>query len=393
MWHSHRWVGVTLLIGILVALLAAALVGAPQRPTDPDAGLSETLVAPGGGETALWPYTSRSHSPTARTLAINVIVFGEGPAVRAALTGQADADWNRTGPEADAKPSTFTAPGVAELVTWRRARGAPRYTYVTDRTGTGTWHRPAYQLHTGSYLGTRYHLRAYTASNTSWTALQVHREYWDWFRLRHTVTDVAGARDFLARDLANGSGVRSITTERHGYRGGGSDGLLTVITLAVLPTLAAVGPLRRRLDTPLAAPGHALALALSPLVLFLGVRTTGIALEQAVPALTPKLFAGMLYPVLALGIPLAVATLARAVRPRVAVAAPVLGLGVAFAIDFTGLGVGHLPAPLVLHRLAIIAAVGGIAGGRALGTRGRPILVAGLAGWTVGLGLPLLGVL
>ena len=130
----------------------------------------------------LWP---------AVALALDVVVRGDPERVRRVLETRSGADWNATSSEGRVTESL-----------WAPARGAARYTYVaTDADGSGRWVASAYQLAVGTYLGQRTHIRAYPATGSNWTALQAHTEYWDWFRLRHSVTGIRPGSAYLERDL------------------------------------------------------------------------------------------------------------------------------------------------------------------------------------------------
>lgn len=357
-----RWV---LLFVALVVLggLGSAFVG-PSPVPDERAPPVEQLVRPDGTGSALWPYTSRSRSVEGRTLALNVVVLGEPGAVRRALANRSDANW--TGVSGHA--------GVGDPP-WRPARGAVRYTYVAAGDTSGRWVESEYQLGTGTYLGRRVHLRAYPGPAGSWTALQAHTEYWDWFRLRHTVTGVAPGARFLERDLRDEPFVAGISRVYHGQYGGGSDGWMTVVEFAPAAVLLGVAlPVGRR---EWAVADLAVPLALVAVVL--GVRAAGLAAESLLPAANPKLFAAVLFPVLAAGPPGVVAVLAGdrpATRTALLAAA---GLGAGIVLDLGGVGVRVIPVRLALHRTALVGAIGLFALGVA--RRDRRVAGAGLAAW------------
>jgi hypothetical protein len=122
----------------------------------------------------------------------------------------------------------------------------------------------------------------------------------------------------------------------------------------------------------------------------LGVRVAGVAVETAYPALPPKAIAGPLYLALALGLPGLVVARARGSEPGAAGLGVALGLGAGFVVDFAALGVAVPPA-LLVHRIALLAALGVVAVGRAAAD--RPVVVAGCLAWAVGLALPLADVI
>jgi len=116
------------------------------------------------------------------------------------------------------------------------ADGSTRYAYVAmghDPTG-GTWLDESYQLHDGEYLGSRHHIRAYASpdSDDQWTAMQTHREHWDWFRLSHTVTSAEDSQRYVEREFMDRRYVSSVSRDHLGNdRGFDSDGWVTIIDL------------------------------------------------------------------------------------------------------------------------------------------------------------------
>ncbi len=371
---------------LLVALVAAGLLGAAAVGPGPSPGdgapSADRLVRPDGTGSYVWPYTSRRRSVDGRTLAINVVVRGEPERVRTALENRSGVDW--TPIEGDATATDE----IVDQSPWRAARGAARYTYVTsDPEVRGQWVRAEYQLGTGAYLGRRVHVRAYPAPSGNWTALQAHVEYWDWFRLRHTVTGVAEGRGFVERDLRDEPFVGGITREYHGLGGGGSDGWLTVVefppaALLVGLALPVVGRYREYVADA--------ALPVAIVAVVLGARAAGLAAEGLAPTVDPKLFAAVLYPVLAGGTPAVVALLARGQPPTRAALLAGAGLGAAVVLDLGGVGVSTVPVRLALHRVALVGALGLFALGVAQEDRRRVVL--GAAAWVLVLGASLLGV-
>ena len=108
--------------------------------------------------------------------------------------------------------------------------------------------------------------------------------------------------------------------------------------------------------------------------------------------------AALLYPVVAIGIPVAAYSIASRLERRMdsAVAASV-GLSVAIVVDYSYLGVDVLLIDVVVQRTAIIVAIGLIAGGAARratrDSRFNDLLTAGTLLWVVVLGATLLGYL
>jgi len=392
----------TVVVGLLVVVaggLALSGAFAGPSPEEPPATVSEESLIAVDGEYRLWPYTSRSTSVEGRTLAINVVFHADAAATRAAIEGGTGADWEET--EGAESAATADAEQVRAFVErdWADARSSTRYGYV-EGPGGGVWLTETFELHDGAYLGVRDHLRAYESPDGSYTAIQAHEEYYDWFRLRHTVPEIDDPAVRLEDELIHGAVDAEVTREYRGIDGGWSDGWISVIELA---SFAAVGGalLRRRTWTAardLARRGrseaerHAdaavLGVALAAVVL--GVRVAGVAVETAYPALPPKAIAGPLYLALALGLPGLVVARSRGCDPGAAGLGVALGLGAAFVVDFAALGVAVPPA-LLVHRIALLAALGVVAVGRAAAD--RPAVVAGGIAWAVGLALPLADVI
>ncbi|SDR09034.1 hypothetical protein [Halopelagius longus] len=384
-----------LLVGLLtVGLLAGGFVAsgfldgsaAPEHRTPPDA----RLYQPEETGSYLWPYTSRSRSVDGRTLAINVVVRGDRGTIRRALERRSEANWtviNETeGNESEARLDDGPPVQVGKSP-WHPARGSSRYTYVTaDPNASGRWVESSYQLATGTYLGHRTHIRAYPGPFGNWTAFQAHTEYWDWFRLRHTVTGVAPGARFVERDLRDEPFVGSVSREYHGLGGGGSDGWLTVIDFASTGLIVGVAfprSSRRRWNLSDAA----LPVSLAGLVV--GVRTAGITAEQAMPGVTPKLFAAVLYPTLVFGLPALATYFARGRPPTRTALVAAAGLGAGFVLDLSGVGISTVPVSLVLHRFTLMGSIGLLAYGVARDD-GR-LTALGVSAWFVTLAASLFG--
>lgn len=306
----------------------------------------------------------------------------------AAPTGTAVTTENETGTAA--KNGTATETKVEVNVgksPWQPARGSSRYTYVTpDPNASGRWIESRYQLATGTYLGQRTHIRAYPGPFGNWTAFQAHTEYWDWFRLRHTVTGVAPGARFVERDLRDEPFVEGVSRQYHGLGGGGSDGWLTVIDFTSAALLVGVtfpSSSRRRLDVSDAA------LPVSLAALVLGVRAAGITAEELVPGVTPKLFAAVLYPVLVFGLPALVAFFARGRPPNRTALVAAGGFGAGLVLDLGGVGVSTVPVSLVLHRVTLMSALGLLAYGVA--RENQRLVALGIGAWFVTLAASLFG--
>ncbi|WP_122088177.1 hypothetical protein [Halalkalicoccus subterraneus] len=421
-----------LLLGFLVLvasyLVAGGAIDLVTDSTEPETLERDQLIQVEDGGSYLWPYTSRDLTTEGRTLAINMIIHGDDDRVRQALVDSSELEWEEADPdEQDAETDTYEADPEERTISWDDARGSTRYTYIDTgpHGGGGIWFDESYQLHAGSYLGSRYHIRAYTTTWDDWTAVQAHQEYWDWFRLRHTVTDIQDARNVLEADFIDQPYVNEVSREYHGTTGGRNDGWLSVIRLVTVVPLAALGLFGSSVERTRAlwrettrllqwvrrnSRGFILAAVLAGL--FLGVRSAGLLLETTLSWITPKAFVAILYPILVVGLPLAAVVFSRPLetatrfvrlqwgiswlgeplRPQSAFVFTVVGLGLAFILDFAGLGISVLPIELMLHRLGLLFALGLIAAGAArTDLEGNSLLAVGTIGWIVGLAMPLLG--
>ncbi|PAU85463.1 hypothetical protein CK500_01980 [Halorubrum salipaludis] len=399
---------VALLVAVGVGLAASGFfAGAGDEAPPPTveepapSGVEEASLVEVAGEYRLWPYTSRSTDPAGRTLAINVLFHADAETTRAAIEGRSGADWEET-EEAEAAATTASdAEQVGAIVErdWADAHSSDRYSYVEGPDG-GVWLEETFELHDGAYLGVRDHLRAYESPDGAYTAVQAHEEYYDWFRLRHTVPGIDAPAVRLEDEFIRGGVDAEVSREYRGIEGGWSDGWVSVIELAALATLSGALLRRRTRAAAVELAGRArreagrhadaalLGAALAAVIV--GVRVAGVALETAYPGVGPKLIAAPLYLAIAVGIPGLVVARAPDSEPSAALLGVVIGLGAGFVIDFAALGVA-VPPDLLVHRVALLAAIGVVALGRAAGD--RPVLAAGLAAWAVGLALPLADVI
>ncbi|WP_281196095.1 DUF3488 domain-containing protein [Halorubrum sp. F4] len=417
---QRKTVAVALLLVVGAGLVLSGVLGGTVQ--EPEAGdvPAESLIEI-EGDYELWPYTSRSRSVYGQTLAINVVFRNDAETVERALTTDPEADWRETDEEeatdedgraplvGDDNATGRTDPienenrsdPVRDIVggNWENASGSNRYSYFRGPDG-GTWQAVTFEVHDGTYLGTRDHIRAYESPDGAYTAVQIHEEYYDWFRLRHTVPDIDEPATRLEDEFIDDPIAAEVSREYRGIDGGRSDGWLSVIELAVL--LPAVGALLRRRTREAAvetasrlrreAERHAEAAVLGVALAgaFVSVRHLGVALETAYPDLAPKAIAAPLYLVIAVGLPALVVHGSRRSDPTAVFLGVVLGLGSGFVLDFAALGVA-VPPGLIVHRMAVLAALGLIAVGRAEGD--RSVLAAGVLAWIVALALPLADVL
>ncbi|WP_336001038.1 hypothetical protein [Halorientalis halophila] len=467
-------------------LLVGGLGGLSEERAERDQVDRNRLILPTENGSYLWPYTSRKRTTAGQTLAINLVIHGDDQRVHRALTEQTSLDWrapieeNETaengtdsldndsedgefGGDADStapteSPSEFAddetptvqndtetpangtvngtatpGPGPGEairdsLFEWADAHGSTRYTYIdsSPKGGSGHWLDETYQIHAGTYLGSRHHIRAYAAPRDNWTAIQVHQEYWDWFRLRHTVTDSRNARNRLENDFIGQPYVSDVTRTYYGVHGGWNDGWLSEIDLrpasvalvGLLGLLSANARRTIRRDAAYALRwirGNVRGLVLAAMIaaLYLSVRSAGLFLES-LSSVDPRAFVAVLYPVIAIGLPVVAFVFAqpfgatsrferlqqisRFLGPRIqatpAFVFAFIALCVAFVLDFGGLGITSLPIELAIHRVGLAVALGLIAAGATrIDERGGSLLAVGVLGWLVGLAMPLLGYL
>ncbi|MFC7202430.1 hypothetical protein ACFQJC_02810 [Haloferax namakaokahaiae] len=369
---------VVLAVLLGVSLLTSAAL-TPNTTAHDGPPTDDRLVQPTEG-TYVWPYTSKSQSIDKRTLALTVIVHGDTERTKRLLTDPSSLNWSTA--EGD-DPVFDTSP-------WHPARGATRYTYLmSERDDRGKWVHSEYQLQDGTYLGTRTHLRAYPSPSGNWTAFQPHVEYWDWYRLRHTVTGVAPAARQLENDLRRQPVVSDVDRVYHGHRGGGSDGWTTVVGLAPAAlVIAAAAPVVSRTQWETEQTDF-VAFPLTLVALVLGVRVAGVAAEGLFPGVTPKLFAGLLYPVLVVGPLLLARHFARDMPANLAPLLAIVGLGAAFVLDMNALGVSKVSVDLVIHRAALASSLGAFAYGVALDDRRQKN--AALVAWVMTLAASLFG--
>jgi len=115
-------------------------------------------------------------------------------------------------------------------------------------------------------------------------------------------------------------------------------------------------------------PDRLLALFAVALLTMPSLRWASIVAERTVPWLPPKLVAGLGYLAIAIGLPAAVLLLARGTRADRAAPLAAGGIGLGILLDYVLVGITLVPVSVVLHRLAVVLAVGLFA---AAGTRLR----------------------
>lgn len=387
---------VVAVVAVTLAALVAVLLAMPTL-TEERTGVAESVPSDSNdptlveiGNDRIWPYVGPDQSFDRRASSINVVVRTDPSRVQGYLAGEFS--WNRSddewADESEVGPAQDDTGVVAdELVPWRDAPGASRYTYVAD----DGWLEERYQLHRGEYFGSRHHVRAYGPSNGNWTAMQAHAEHWDWFTITHTVDSVERSQ---RRVEAVFLGEPGFEVRQVNYDNGDTydaDRWVTVVTLALAPLLARrkFGGLARRLR------GHAternrrrFALWLSMVALPLVVRFGGVLSERHLPWLSPDAVVALWYPVLVVGVPLTAVQFGRRLPSAEAGVIAGLGVGLGIVLDYAYLGIGVLPIPVAAHRVAVVVAVGLLAAGSASRTDGddslwTPALKAGAVLWLV----------
>lgn len=360
----------------------------------------------------LWLYTSREPSFEQRTLPINVIVYGDPSEIKRQLLEEGRSDWNETGKEQqDIAPAERSGVVNATSVEWEIAGGAQRYVNLVGPDGESMWLSEDYQLHDGDYLGSRHHVRAYTSpiGESKWTAIQAHHEHWDWFNARHVVTSTDESQAYLEKEFIDQPESPEITRVPVGGEGRAKfDRWLTVIDfrsqVSQSPSvifLVFLGAITSRFINIVSVLGgrspeqdaRAFLLAIGIAMLVISVRLAGIGLERSL-AIPPKVIAGLLYPVIFAGLPIVAYLLARQLnRPRAFSGASV-GFMAAVLVDFTYLGVTHIPLDVLVHRGGLAVALGLIAIGSSRVERRDPDQVShiqfGVLLWLVATILPLL---
>ncbi|MFP8891886.1 hypothetical protein ACLI4U_19250 [Natrialbaceae archaeon A-CW2] len=422
----------SLVVATALIAIAFLFVGGPSlllSPSTSDIAPEETeepeleMVEFEDSESSIWAFMSAREAHDKRS-PLNVFVRGEADEVVVALTEAGDGDWEELDEdEMDAEPETFSfiedEGHHATGTEWGDATGTTRYAWVDPGDGDPYWMTETRQLDDGDYYGERMHIRLYESPNDDdqWVAMQTHTEHFDWFTLRHRVDGVEAAQlrveqEFM--DMPNvdpQEDVVRINVDNSGPSD--ADGWATKVdTLGMLLSpLLLLGMAsasqqvakrtpdtvdkhltdvdRKRLEAAFdRLEARHLILAFTILALFLGVRIGGIALERWTDFLTMHMIAAMLYPVIALGIPIATYAIASGLESRLdAAVAASLSLALAIWLDYGLMNVNSLPVDVVLQRMFVIVALGLIAAGAAKrATRERRLndmLIVGILMWSL----------
>jgi hypothetical protein len=401
---------VLVLVAVLVAGSFGSLAVAEAGGAQGDAESSLTVIPLENDDRQLWLYTSRGLSFEKATLAINVVVYGDPDDVHRRLLESDRGNWTDTSEEEqEVAPDENTNVVNSTTIEWEVADGANRFAYLIDLQG-GVWLAEQYQVHDGTYLGSRHHIRAYAPSDadSEWTAMQAHHEHWDWFMGRHIVRSTAESQSYVEQEFAAG-GSPDIARVPVGAESDPSfDRWLTIVdfredeeqsALAGLAlVLGIVGARRRGLRTTLrerfpTREARTLFLAAGIAAVLLFVRLWGITLEQSLD-IPPKVFVIALYPLLFVGLPSTAYLLARPLDRSRAFAGASVGFIAGVLLDYSYLGVTHLPLDVLVHRGALAVALGLVAVGNSRVERhdseGPDHFRTGVLLWLVATVLPML---
>jgi hypothetical protein len=438
----------SVVIALVLFLLVVVLFGGPSLLTSPSTSEitpeqedNPELVYLEDSESGFWEYMNVQESFEERS-PINIIVRGDHETIVQVMQDETDSEWTETDEvHEDADPETFAVDATDETVEredsetllpteteWAAATGTTRYAYLNAGDGSeGEWVTETLQLDDGDYYGARYHIRLYETPNESdeWTVMQGHTEHFDWFTLRHRVDGVEAAQSSIEADFMGLPQTDEREDVSRIYLGNDdpsdSDGWATHVDLTMialssvfLSVIATAGASvrveqtlrqhltrtdwRRLQDARARITTRHLLLFGTIVGLLLGVRFGGIALERHVSILSMHAIAAALYPIIALGIPVATYVIASSMERRIdSAVTATLALSIGIWLDYGYLGVAVLPIDVVIQRMLVTLSLGLIAGGAAeratRDSRWNELLLVGTAGWCLALLGTLLGYL
>lgn len=395
--------GIVLVAGSLGSVVVTESVGEEYDPT------TEIVKLP-HEEQAMWLYTSRSQSFNNPTLAVNLVVHEDPETVeRQLLTSgnweEVEDDERDVGPE-ESEPLPENA-----TVQWDRTAGDKRHVFLLGQHAQ--WMSQSYEVQHGDYLGSRHHIRVYEPpdDDAEWTAMQAHDEYWDFFDARHVVTSVESGQSYVEDEYIEDSTYRVIRNHVGGKDRSDFDGWLTIVepreedaqsSLLVLGVLLLGASTVRTASEEVTDAVEEFSftqqlqvvlLALGLISVYMFVRLASVTLEAAVDV-SPNTIAAALYPVLFVGLPVTAYLFARDLERTWAFTGASIGFLTALLIDYTYLGITAVPLDILVHRGALIIALGLIAVGGSQTERENPNLTsqvqAGVLLWLVATVLPLL---
>jgi len=365
---------------------------------------------------SLWLYTSRAPAFDSATLAINLVIYEEPEQVEQWLLEDGTGEWEELEDDEQDFVPQETDGEITENATiqWGHTTGDTRYVYLTG--SESEWLAESFEVHDGTYLGDRYHIRVYEPpdGDAEWTALQAHDEYWDLFEARHVVTSVEDAQTYVEAEFLEDSDYEVVRQHVGGQDRVDFDGWLTVVnpgedgqpaqsTLLVLGVLLlGVSAVRTGRDTvaetledvSMERYLRAFVLGGGLIAVYMSVRLALVAGEQVIDIIPPNVLWGISSPLLFFGLPITAYLLARRLDRTMAFIAASLGFLTALLLDYTYLGVTAVPLDILVHRGALIVALGLIAAGGSLTEREDPTLQSnvqiGVLLWLVATLLPLL---
>ncbi|MFB6172652.1 MAG: hypothetical protein ABEJ23_08975 [Haloarculaceae archaeon] len=386
---------------------ATTLAGEPTVTTAPGGPNATTRPGESSATPTSAPATpTGSASPRPAPTGPNATETGaNATTTRANATGTGP---NATTATPDSGPDIEIVINGTELG-WEQTHGGTRYTYVQHADGTGQWITPAYQLHNGDYFGSRAHLRLYEGGSEGheWTAVQAHREHWDWFGLRHSVDSLSRPQHQLERQFYGKWYVTDVSRQRYA-NGGALDygGWVSVVGFrdnVVVPPRLLLFPLagltlaggaasalaasergaRRLWESEQVGQAH-VWLFLVVTAIPLAVRSGAVAVERAFPQASPILVGGPFYLLLVVGLPVAAWRLARPLDQFDAFVVTAVALGTGVMADYAAIGVTLLKFGVLLHRVAALAALGTVAAGSAIDAEEdwrAVVLAVGVLAW------------
>ena len=398
------FVAAAVLLVVLLAVSGASFATGELTVDDDEPAVDRVELDDG---TELWPYTSRAADFDTRTLALNVVVYGNESATERLLRMDqlTEGEWrDLEEDEHDVRPQDRDVNITGAALD--QADGAVRYTNVVLPDGTEHWLTESYQLKDGTYLGERTHIRAYQSpGEAEITAFQAHDEHWDWFQLRHNVHSIETAQQTVELEFIDHPLTESLVRERFGNdHGSDSDGWVTVVDLdddsaplllgvGVIGSVAVVGRRLQQDDHVQTAVRAALTVG-SIIAVYGFVRLGAIQAELLFPAIHVKVIAAIFYPILAIGIPICAYLGARKLTRTHAFATAATGFGLALLAEYTYLGVNTLPLDTLIQHASLAIAVGFIAAGASLTARDTEhttgYVRTGVLLWSVALVLALL---
>lgn len=192
--------GVVLVVGSAGSVLVTASI-------DEEFDSAQETIELETDDRSLWLYTSRAPAFDRATLAINFVIYEEPEQVEQWLLEDGTRNWEELDEDQQDFAPQETDGQITENATiqWGRTTGDTRYVFLTG--SESQWLSESFEVHDGTYLGDRYHIRVYEPpdGDAEWTAMQVHDEYWDLFDARHVVTSVEEAQTHVEAEFLEDS--------------------------------------------------------------------------------------------------------------------------------------------------------------------------------------------